>query len=121
MTDEPTPTPPAMPTAEDVQAIMERATAAAERAEQAAAVGPAAQSGAADETRERFPGMPDELVARISESAAQQVVAQLRKEFEVAQSQPPAPAAPAEPAEPPSPAVEVKPSLARKLVGGGWE
>ena len=104
---EPEATPP-QPTHEDIVAIMERATAAAERAENAAQVQEQARAGAEREVRSRWPEMPPEMIKAIADASAKTVVATLRREFELAQATP----AP-DPAEP-TPDVEApKPSFAQ--------
>lgn len=99
---------PREPTFDDVNAIMSRALAAAERAENAAKVHEDAQRAAATETRQRFPELPKDMVDQISRASAQQVVAMLRKEFELSQQQQPA-------AEPETPAEEAPAPEARSI------
>ena len=92
---EPDATPPPQPTHEDITAIMERATAAAERAENAAQVQEQARVGAEREVRSRWPEMPPEMIKAIADASAKTVVATLRREFELAQQPPAASAEPA--------------------------
>lgn len=76
-------TPPALPTPKDVQAIFDRAAAAAQRAEDAAGRLEAAQKGAQQETEARFPGMPEELVKQVSDATAKQVLESLNAQYEL--------------------------------------
>lgn len=84
------PEPPRLPTPEDVQAMFDRASTAAQRAETAAQRLEAAEGAARKETESRFPDMPDELVAQVSKATAQQVVEALNASYELSSTDKPA-------------------------------
>lgn len=122
-----------MPTPQDAQAILARAQEAAQRAESAAEQLAAARTAAGDETRQRFPDIPEEVLKTIADASATTVVEALRAEFELgggsetsppAEPGPPADGAPpssastptAEPADPP-PAGAARKSIAQRILG----
>lgn len=85
--------PPSLPTPQDIQAIFNRADEAARRAETAAQRLEAAQTGASEATRERWPDMPQEVVDQITKATAEQVVQALNAQYELGQQPPASPPA----------------------------
>jgi hypothetical protein len=126
---------PAMPTPQDVQAMFDRASEAAARAETAAQRLEAAEGAARTETEARFPGMPEKLVEQVSKATAEQVVAAMEARYELASSGPPTgppasgqadasatPSAPGsvagqEPGVDPPPATDSPRNLAHRILG----